>query len=127
VVGVPSLLAVCLGGAIGSAARYALGGLVHRFAGSTFPAGTFVVNVVGCLVFGVIVTLGTERSLLSTSTRTFLLLGVLGGFTTFSSYAFETLALVRDGEWAAALGNALGQVLLGVAALWAGSAIARLI
>jgi len=119
------VLEVAAGGAIGAVARYALAGLVHRFAGATFPAGTFAVNVIGCLAFGLVAGLGTERAVIAAPARTFLLIGLLGGFTTFSTYTYETLALLRDGEWAPAALNALGQLAGGLAAVWAGFAISR--
>ncbi len=120
-----AFLLVAAGGALGSVARDALGGFVHRYAPSTFPYGTFVVNVTGCLVFGVIAGLFEERTVIAPAARTFLLIGVLGGFTTFSTFTFETFGLLRDVELGRALANAVGQVVIGVLALWMGYVLAR--
>jgi fluoride exporter len=121
------VLLVALGGALGSVARYGLSGFVHRYAPPSFPYGTFVVNVAGCLAFGLIAGLVEARSVISPAARTFLLIGVLGGFTTFSSYAFETFALLRDVEIGRALVNAAGQVVVGLLVLWLGYVLARAI
>ena len=120
-----AFLLVAIGGALGSVARYALGGLVHRYAPASFPYGTFVVNVTGCLCFGIIAGLFEERTVVAPAARTFLLIGVLGGFTTFSSFTFETFGLLRDAEIAWALLNGVGQVVIGLLALWVGYVIAR--
>jgi CrcB protein len=115
-----NLVVIALGGAVGALARYGLSGAVHRFASPYFPWGTFVVNVAGCLVFGFIAGLTDERLTIDQTTRAFLLVGVLGAFTTFSTFSFETVELLRNGETAAALMNAGGQLLLGMGAMWAG-------
>jgi CrcB protein len=114
-------LLVGVGGALGSVARYALDGLVLRLASPYFPSGTFVVNVVGCLAFGLILGLADGRLFpLTPTTRVFLLIGVLGGFTTFSTFTFETFRLVRDGDYVRGAVNAGGQVLVGYLAMWGG-------
>ena len=118
-----NLFLIAIGGAIGSVARSLLSTFVLRATGSLFPAGTFVVNVVGCAVFGVIVGAAEQRFVLSPESRAFLLVGVLGGFTTFSSYAFESFGLMRDGQFLAATFNVVGQVVVGLVAFWAGFAI----
>lgn len=117
---VVTLLLIGLGGAIGSTARYLVSAVVLRATTPYFPYGTFVVNVLGCALFGAIVGLAQHRVALSPDARAFLLVGVLGGFTTFSTFAFDTLSLLRDAQPAAALVNALGQLLVGVAAVWVG-------
>jgi CrcB protein len=114
-----NLLLIAMGGALGSVARYLVSSLVLRASGSLFPLGTFVVNLIGCAAFGAIVGAAEQRVEISPEVRTFLLIGVLGGFTTFSSYAYESFALIRGGQIAGALGNVLGQVVLGLAAVWA--------
>ena len=81
---------MAIGGAIGSVSRYLLSTFVLRVSGSLFPLGTFVVNVVGCVVFGAIAGAAEHRFALTPEARAFLLVGILGGFTTFSSYAFES-------------------------------------
>jgi fluoride exporter len=113
-------LLVGTGGALGAMARYALDGLVLRLASPFFPSGTFVVNVVGCLIFGLIIGLADQRSSLTPVGRLFLLIGVLGGFTTFSTYTFETFQLVRHGQYARGLFNAAGQVVAAYIALSVG-------
>jgi fluoride exporter len=118
-----NLFLIAIGGAIGSVARSLLSTFVLRATGSLFPLGTFVVNVVGCITFGVIVGAAQQRFVLTPETRAFLLVGILGGFTTFSSYAFESFGLMRDGQFVAATINIVGQVVVGLVAFWAGFAI----
>ncbi len=120
-----NLLLVALGGAFGSVARYALSTFVLRASGTLFPLGTFAVNLLGCLVFGVIAGTAEQRVALTPASRAFLLVGVLGGFTTFSSYAFESFALLRDGQFLPAAVNIVGQVVAGLAGVWLGVALAR--
>ena len=115
-----NLLLIAIGGAFGSVARYLLSAFVLRVTGSLFPIGTFVVNLVGCVVFGAIAGAAEQRVPLSPDLRLLLLVGVLGGFTTFSSYAFESFSLLRDGQWVAAAINMVGQVLAGLVGVWAG-------
>src|SRR5450759_2903732 len=91
----PSLvLLVFVGGGVGSVARYLLATTVQRNAPEGFPFGTFLVNLIGCFAIGVVGALGLERAALSPEARTFLMVGILGGFTTFSSFAWETLGLL---------------------------------
>lgn len=98
---------------------------VQRF-GPGFPFGTFAINLLGSFMIGVVIELAQTRALgITTELRTFLAVGVLGGFTTFSSFAFETLTLVRDGAPGLATAYALGSVLLGVLAAVGGVALAR--
>ena len=115
-----NLLAIAIGGAIGAVARYLLSAFVLRVSGTLFPLGTFVVNVIGCLVFGAIAGATTQRIEISPTVRLFLLTGILGGFTTFSSYAFESFALIRDGQFVWATINVVGQVVAGLVGLWVG-------
>jgi CrcB protein len=116
-------LAVALGGALGSLARWGLSGWVQRWSGSGFPWGTFVVNAAGSLAIGVVAAIALERALVSPAVRVFLIVGVLGGFTTFSAFSYETLAMLRDGQWWSALGYAGGSVVVGVAFAMAGFAV----
>ena len=118
---------VAAGGAIGSAARYLLAGLVHRFTSAYFPYGTFAVNMFGCLAFGVIFGLTEQRFVISPAARAFLLIGVLGGFTTFSSYAFESFQLIRDAQYLRASVNVAGQAVLGLVCFWLGYLANRVI
>ena len=122
-----TLLVGC-GGFLGAIARYLLGGAVHRLVQApVFPFGTLVVNVSGCLAIGFLGGLADERGALSPEARVFLLIGVLGGYTTFSSFGYETFQLLRDGEMLPALANVLLQVVIGLAAVWAGHSMIRLI
>jgi CrcB protein len=116
---------IAAGGAIGSVARSLFSTAVLRASGSLFPVGTFAVNLVGCVVFGAIAGAAEQRVQLAPETRAFLLVGILGGFTTFSSYAFESMTLMRDGQFAAAAVNIVGQVIAGLAGMWAGYVIAN--
>jgi fluoride exporter len=124
---VEKVLLVGVGGFMGSVLRYGVGGLVGRIkAGWTFPLETLLINVAGCLVIGFLAGLSESRGVFSGSTRAFLFIGLLGGFTTFSTFGYETFQLIRDGQWqAAGLSTAL-QVILGIGGVWAGSVLARL-
>ena len=121
-----NILLIAIGGAVGSVCRYLLSSAVLRASWSLFPAGTFVVNVVGCLVFGAIAGATQQRLSISPETRALLLAGVLGGFTTFSSYMNESFVLVRVGQFLWAGINLGGQVIAGFAAFWAAFSIASL-
>jgi CrcB protein len=121
-----SLLLVGTGGFIGSAARFAAGGAVHRFIPSfSFPWGTVVVNVLGCFLIGLIAGLTQTRQLLTPETRLLLMVGILGGFTTFSTFGYETFNLLRDGEPLRAFANVMIQVIAGLGAVWIGYSIVR--
>ena len=104
-----------------------LGGAVQRLTPGLFPYGTFVVNVVGCLLFGLIIGLAESRLTLGPTGRAFVLIGVLGGFTTFSSFTYESFELLRDGQVLQAAANVAGQVVVGFLALWAGFIAARVV
>lgn len=118
---------LALAGALGALARFGLGGIVQRGLGTPFPWGTLVVNTLGCLVIGVVWTLAEERLLISGEVRTIVLVGFVGAFTTFSTYAFETEAMLRDAEWTLAVANVLAQNVLGIACVFAGAALGRLL
>ena len=120
------VILIAVGGALGSVCRYLLATAVQRYSSPFFPYGTFVVNVLGCLVFGVIMGAARQRFVLGPSERAFLLIGILGGFTTFSTFTYETLALLQDGEFVRAFTNVGGQIIVGLVALWAGYSIAAL-
>jgi CrcB protein len=120
------LLLAGLGGFFGSAGRYLIGGWVHRaLPFAAFPVGTLAVNVVGCFLIGLLGGLVDARQLLGPELRVFVMIGVLGGFTTFSTFAYETLALARDAELARALLNVAAQVVSSLVAAWLGYALAR--
>ena len=115
------------GGFIGALARYGLSGLVHRqvpFA--TFPYGTMAVNLMGCCAIGVIAGLAESRQLFGPEFRTFALIGVLGGFTTFSTFGYETFAMLRDAEYLRGAANVGVHVVLGLALVWLGYALTTL-
>jgi CrcB protein len=116
---------VAIGGAIGSVSRFVLSTAILRLSGSLFPIGTFAVNLVGCIAFGAIVGAAEQRFVLTPDARAFLLVGVLGGFTTFSSYAFESFALMQDGQFAAAALNIIGQVVAALLGFWVAYVIAH--
>ncbi len=120
------LLALAVAGTLGTLARYGLGGLVQRLHESAFPWGTLVVNALGCFLFGVVWALAEERLVISGETRLVLLVGFMGAFTTFSTYAFETSAMLRDAEWLLAAGNLLAHNVLGIACFFVGVALGRL-
>jgi CrcB protein len=120
------LLLAGFGGFLGSSARYLVGGFVHRIYPATyFPVGTLTVNLSGCFAIGILAGLAESRQLFGADARVFLFIGVLGGFTTFSSFAYETLALARDAELARAFANVALQVVGGLAAAWLGLELAR--
>jgi CrcB protein len=115
---------VAAGGAIGAVARYGLSGWLAKHV-TSFPLGTLVVNALGCLAIGILMTLSEERGNVSTHARLFIAVGLLGAFTTFSTFGYETFGLLRRGETAYALASVAGNVLLGLGAVVAGRALAR--
>ncbi|MGH6619612.1 MAG: fluoride efflux transporter CrcB, partial [Alphaproteobacteria bacterium] len=120
------LLFLAAGGAAGTLARYALAGWVYERTGSTFPWGTFAVNVVGSLVIGFTIRY-LDAVMVTAEVRALLTIGLLGGFTTFSTYTFESVALIRDGEWILAAGYAIGSLVTGMIAVGVGLAAATLL
>ena len=118
-----ALLLVALGGAAGSVLRWAMAGAVQRWSGSLFPWGTFSVNVLGALLIGFISALAIERAALPPAMRQLLIVGVLGGFTTFSTLSYELFSLLRDGQWLAGALYAGGTLILGLAATITGFAL----
>ncbi len=118
------ILLLIAGGAIGTLARYGISGLTHKFMEGVFPWGTLMVNLTGALIIGFIWGLWeTER--ISSNVRTFVFIGILGGYTTFSSYALETLNLFRDGETKLALVNILASNILGILLVFLGFVAAK--
>jgi fluoride exporter len=120
------LLAIALGGGIGALLRHFANHVVHARFGQNFPLGIFLVNVVGCLTIGIVAGLiGSSRIHVGEAGRAFIVVGILGGFTTFSSFGLDTFTLARGGQFGAAAFNAFGQLFLGLAAVWAGYALAH--
>lgn len=119
------LVWIGIGGFAGAVLRYLAAGWVQRASGSvSFPYGTLAVNVIGCLLIGGLSYLADARGLLQAEVRMFLFVGVLGGFTTFSTFGYETMNLLRDGEMFVALMNVFANVVLCLLAVWAGRATA---
>lgn len=120
---------IFLGGGLGSLARWGASGFIARHWGENFPVGTLVVNITGSLLIGFLATLtGPDgRWLAPPSLRIFLMLGVLGGYTTFSSFSLQTLTLAQDGQWFRAALNAILSLVLCLAAVWLGHALAVLL
>jgi CrcB protein len=125
-------LVIGLGGALGSMLRFGLGGWIDAGAtrtGYVFPWGTVVVNITGCFIIGFIATVSASdgRMFLSPLTRQFIMIGILGGYTTFSSFSLQTLALAQAGQWLAAAGNVLLSVVLCLVGVWVGALLAGLL
>ena len=121
------LLLVGLGGFAGTVARYWLSGVIARRYGETFPYGTLVVNALGCFVIGFLFYLFYDRALTTPTSRTVVLIGLIGGFTTFSSYGLQTFTLLRDGEMFLALTNIVASNVLCLVLVWLGYSLAKVI
>lgn len=121
-----TLLYVALGGALGAVARYGLSGWLQETAGGTFPWGTLAVNVAGCFLLGLTLA-WLERVAVAADVRSFAAIGVLGAFTTFSTFSYEAVALLRDRDWLRAGGYLSGSLLLGLAAVVAGLGLGALL
>jgi CrcB protein len=118
---------VCLGGAAGTGARYWLSGWAQRHAGSGFPAGTLAVNVIGSFLLGTIMEIGVAGGALSPTLRIALTTGVMGGFTTYSTFNYETIEYLREGAWALGVANVAATVVVCLAAGAAGLVTGRLL
>lgn len=119
------LLAIAAGGAVGSLLRFWMSNWVHLVAGRSFPYGTLVVNVLGCLIMGFLFVLFIDRLTDNPVLRAGILIGVLGGFTTFSSFSIETFNLIEQGSWAKAVANMSASLVLCVGATWFGVMLGR--
>jgi CrcB protein len=119
------LTVIFLGSGIGGVLRYGLGGWVQRMLGLTFPFGTLAVNVVGCLLIGFLGAGFAERLFVREDYRVAVLVGVLGGFTTFSAFEFETFVLISSGHYYRAVGNVVLSLGLGLMAVWMGYRVAE--
>jgi len=118
-------LYVALGGALGTVGRFALSGYVATRFGETFPWGTLIINVSGSFVIGLFAALTSPdegRWVVSGQGRQFFMIGICGGYTTFSSFSLQTLTLAQRGEWPAVFGNIFGSVILCLVAVWLGYA-----
>ena len=120
-------LLICLGGAFGTGARYGVQILAVRWMGSSFPYGTLAVNVLGSILIGLVNEVAFTTSLIPPTVRVMLTIGVMGGFTTYSSFAFETLELAKDGAWLGAGVNVLLNTALCLAGCGLGIALGRLL
>jgi CrcB protein len=116
---------IALGSALGGVGRYWCSGVIARHIGETFPWGTLVVNVLGSLLIGLVATLSEPdgRLLMSPTLRQFFMLGLFGGFTTFSSFSLQVLNLVRDGQWVMASLYVLASVALCLIGVWLGHSL----
>jgi len=122
------LIWVLIGGAVGTGCRYGLSSLIYSLIiKPTFPYANLIINVSGSFVIGLLAEAFETRVLVSPVVRVALLTGVLGGYTTFSSFSLETLSLLRDGEWLLAFVNVAGSVLLGLVAVWLGVRLAQML
>ena len=118
------IILVALGGAVGSVCRYKLSSFVlHQTINWRFPLGTFLVNVIGCLIIGVLSGLILKFEMFSSQSRLLLITGVMGGFTTFSAFGLETFYLIREKEFLVAGSYVFGSVVIGLVALWIGFAL----
>ena len=116
---------IAAGSAIGGVSRYLLGGLLQRQTGGTFPIGTLVINISGSFLLGLILRYAVETPTLTPETRAFLTIGFCGGYTTFSTFSYETVALMEDGQWPRAALYVALSVGLSVLATFLGIAAAR--
>ena len=122
-----TLALIGIGGFAGAILRYLMSGWIQGFAGtSSFPLGTLGVNAIGCLLIGVLGGLADNADLPSQSARLLLVVGMLGSFTTFSTFGYDTLTLMRAGQFGTSFLNVVAQVLIGVTAVWAGYAVTLL-
>jgi CrcB protein len=120
-------LLIATGGALGSIARYWVGSMVGGRMGTRFPYGTLVINITACVIIGFSLTYFSKRVELSPAWRYLIPVGFVGAYSTFSTYEWETLSTMRSGAFALAALYAVGSLILGLAAVWLGSALAEAI
>ena len=122
------ILMVGMGGFAGSICRYLVSDLSQRlFTNAFFPYGTLTVNVIGCLLIGILGGLSETRQLFTPEIRALILIGFLGGFTTFSTFGYEIFTITRDGQFAAALANLMLHLILGFGSVWLGFSMSKLL
>lgn len=122
------ILMVGMGGFAGSVCRYIISDLSHRlFNDPFFPYGTITVNVIGCLLIGLLGGLSETRQIFTPEIRALILIGFLGGFTTFSTFGYEIFTVARDGQFASALTNLMLHIILGFGAVWFGFSMSKLL
>jgi fluoride exporter len=124
---VQRILFIGIAGLVGTLGRFALSGVVARRYGETFPTGTLVVNLVGCFLAGLLFYVMNERFVFGETTRTVIMIGFLGGFTTFSSFGLQTFTLLRDGEFWFASINLVASNVLGLFMVWAGYTLGKVV
>ena len=125
--GMNKYLIVGFGGFLGSIARFWLGGYIYERVGARFPYGTFIVNCSGCFAIGLIMAILTERTHLSPVWRLLIPIGFIGGYTTFSTFEYETFMAMREGALVAAFLNIILSVIVGFACVWVGTVCGRAI
>ncbi len=121
------ILALAFAGALGTLSRYALSGWSYRFLGERFAYGTLVVNVLGCLVLGIVMQIGLSSEIIPRAWRAPISIGFFGAFTTFSTFGYETIRYVEDGAWSLAVLNISANIVLCLAAMAIGLGLGRVI
>jgi CrcB protein len=122
------ILIIGAGGFLGAILRYYVSGYAQNLSGSySFPVGTLAVNLIGCFIIGAISKMAEDMGLFSVDTRMFLTIGFLGAFTTYSTFGYETLNLLRDNEWLYAFSYVGLHLIVGLGAVWGGRSIVQLI
>ncbi len=121
------ILVIGLGGLIGAISRYYLSEYVHKVLGASFPYGTLSVNVLGCMLAGCVMFAVEEKQIFSPEMGLFISVGILGAFTTFSTFGYETVALLRQNHFIPAMSTAAANVIFGLAAVWLGRSALRLL
>jgi CrcB protein len=122
---VEKYLAVGVGGFVGSIARFWLATYIGQRMGTRFPYGTFIVNISGCFLIGMVMTILNEKTQLSSTYRYLIPIGFIGGYTTFSAFEYETLRAIQDGQFAVGLLNVALSVLVGFLMVWTGAMVAK--
>lgn len=120
------ILLLAVAGAAGTLSRYGLGGLAQRITGASFPYGTLVINVLGCLAIGYVMQIALNTDIIPADARVIITIGFLGAFTTFSTFSYETVRLFEDGAWVSAILNLVTNVGLGLTATLLGILLGRI-